>query len=1083
LSFRDLNLSGFYTAGDDRLTGFYIPVLKEAVAYDRLTGYFKSTSLVVAAAGLSYFIGAGSRMRLIVGADLTEEDVRAMTEGEPLPDVIARRLSANPVEGIDIVSDRRLEVLAYMAKTGQLEIKVGVPLNRAGRPLTRQESDRYFHSKYGVLRDSDGNRVAFIGSDNESASGWRTNHESFTVAKSWMPEVWAEQGKPICATFERHWQHRPDAGWAVVDLPAAVHDRLIKLVRPDPPPRRDPEEGLVSPRASEDQARLAFVRAAPLVDGGTGVGLATSGIEPWPHQLRIAERVVATFPRSYLLADEVGLGKTIEAGLVLRELLISGRAQTALLLVPASVARQWQEELLEKFSLSIPRYDGRTFWEPGTTNPVELPWSGNPWRAFPVVIATSHLARRRSRREEILSAAPWDVVLVDEAHHARRRGSSPSDTPNTLLSLLRRMKDARAWRSLYLASATPMQMHPHEAWDLLHLLGLTRRWAEDAAPFIRYYTQLREPFDGRDWEFLARMSRDFFDEPGVEPDATLERNLKDDLGLAGSAPVRDFHRNPPTRGGLAALSEETRQWMNAWLRAHTPMHDRVFRTTRNLLRQYKALGILSPDTVIPRRIVRDRFIPMTPGERELYQRIESYILRTYNAYLRGGNDKQPLGFIMTIYRRRLTSSFHAIERSLAKRLRVLQGNGAMSGLLDEDDLASLEGTGFVDLEDFEGTARALAKEIVELERFIADLAERPPDESKMARLHDELHEAFVGAHDTALIFTQYTDTMDYIREQLLPVYGSKVACYSGRGAERWDPEREQWHDVTKTELKRLFREGAEVKILIGTDSLSEGLNLQTCAKLVNYDMPWNFMRVEQRIGRIDRIGGREEVEISNYFYEGTVEEQIYQGIGEDFDWFEDVVGPAQPVLGQVERAIEEVAMEEPGDKRDADVRSRVGQIREQIAEAQRQPVTLADLEGVPATQPSAEPAITLGEVEEVLTSSAATAELLQPHPEIPGAYVIDGIAPGRGVTMRRAVLDEWAPRVRLLTYLTPEFDRLLAAAGVAMPEFVDGRPVILGRTVGRLRDIEEPPPEVIAASTGRLTIAEQVGELPLDDRL
>lgn len=1083
MSFRDLHLSGFYTAEDDRLNGFYIPVLKESITYDRLTGYFKSSSLVVAAAGLAYFIGSGGKIRLIAGADLADEDVRALTEGEPLPDVVARRLTSDPLAGVDIVSDRRLEVLAYLAKNGQLEIKIGVPVNRAGRPLPRSETDRYFHSKYGILTDGDGNRVAFIGSDNESASGWRTNHESFTVAKSWMREVWTEQGQPIHEAFLRHWIDRPDAGWAVVDLPEAVKEKLLKLVRPDPPPRRDPEEGAARGRESEDKARLSFVIAAPLIDGGTGVGFATAGIQAWPHQLGIAQTAVVTYPRSYLLADEVGLGKTIEIGLILRELLASERVKTALILVPASVARQWQEELYEKFGLNIPRYDGKAFWAPGTPDPQELEWSGNPWRAFPVVLASSHLARRRSRREELLGAAPWDALVVDEAHHARRAGSKPTDTPNTLLSLLRRLKDAQSWKVLYLASATPMQMHPHEAWDLLYLLGLTGGWQEGSAPFIRYYTELREPFDGRDWEFLARMSRAFFADPLARPNAALESRIKEELGVAGSVPVRQLHLNPPSPGAVSALGASARRWMDSWLRANTPMRDRVFRTTRRLLRQYKAQGILSADTVIPRREVRDRFIPMTPAEQELYGRIEHYILRTYDAYLRGGKDKRPLGFIMTIYRRRLTSSFHAIECSLRKRLKVLEANSSLSGLLDEDDLSALEATGYLDLEEYDGTAKALANEIIELNEFIRALQQRPPDESKMARLHDELHEAFTGIHDTALIFTQYTDTMDYVRDQLLPVYGAKVACYSGRGAERWDPATRRWHEVSKTELKRLFREGTDVKVLIGTDSLSEGLNLQTCAKLVNYDMPWNFMRVEQRIGRIDRIGGRERVEISNYFYEGTVEEQIYQGIGEDFDWFEDVVGPAQPVLGQVERVIEQVAMEEPGNQRDDDIRDRVAEIRQQIELAQSQPITIADLEGGPSPETVPEPAITLAEIEETLTGVAATAEQLRPHPEIAGAYVLTNIAEQPIVTMRRAVLDEWAPKVRLLTYLTPEFKELLSAAGAESPEMKDGRPLIGGRRIARLNDLGSENDSQQTQTVRRQTIAEQVGDLPLDDRL
>src|SRR5215218_4574880 len=122
--------------------------------------------------------------------------------------------------------------------------------------------------------------------------------------------------------------------------------------------------------------------------------------------------------------------------------------------------------------------------------------------------------------------------------------------------------------------------------------------------------------------------------------------------------------------------------------------------------------------------------------------------------------------------------------------------------------------------------------------------------------------------------------------------------------------------------------------------------LQTCGKLINYDMPWNFMRVEQRIGRIDRIGGQPLVQVSNYFYKDTVEEQIYHGIGEDFDWFTDVVGPAQPVLNQVERAIETVAMTAPSQARQQQVATRVAEIRSQIEEAKAEAITLDDLESV-----------------------------------------------------------------------------------------------------------------------------------------
>ncbi|NDU79502.1 helicase, partial [Actinomadura sp. DSM 109109] len=139
--------------------------------------------------------------------------------------------------------------------------------------------------------------------------------------------------------------------------------------------------------------------------------------------------------------------------------------------------------------------------------------------------------------------------------------------------------------------------------------------------------------------------------------------------------------------------------------------------------------------------------------------------------------------------------------------------------------------------------RSLGEEIAELRAFLRELTKRPPNESKMDYLLNELQASFAGVHDTVVIFTQYTDTMDYVRGQLVMQFGARVGCYSGRGGELWDPSLRAWVATSKESVKSMFRNG-ELKILIGTDSLSEGLNLQTCGRLFNYDMPWKFMRVE-----------------------------------------------------------------------------------------------------------------------------------------------------------------------------------------------------------------------------------------------
>lgn len=1036
---------------DDRLSGFFVPALERSVCYDRATGYFSSRALVSVARGLVGFLRNGGRMRLLAGAQLSDEDVAAMNGGRALAEVLVKQLLRNPVEGANLVAQRRFEILAWMVREEHLEVKIVVRIDDRGRPITGPALAPYYHKKSAVFYDGVGNRVALVGSNNESAMGWDEagNAEEFHVYRSWRPEAWADHGEMVVDHFEKEWngglQH-----WRVMPLPQAVREHLIQRVTfdGDPPYQTEGDLTQVAPHPtvprvvgtgpktavdSESRERLERLREAPRIGGGTGVGIVTAPVEPWPHQQRIAHQITRTFPRSYLLADEVGMGKTIEAGLVFRELLLSGKAERILILVPASVIKQWQEELWEKFLLRIPRLEKNGYWyraggidEPAT--PAAL--GGNPWNAFPVLLATSHLARTRKRRDQVVAAGPWDVVFVDEAHHARRRGSKADATPNALLTLLRTMKQQSSWKALYLASATPMQMYAHEAWDLLELLGLTEKWGKSAEEFTTYFAQLRESGSDRDWHFLQSMLSDHLSEPANVAPAAVQQRVRDLLPSQLRAKrIMQLHEVSVSSSTLAGLSGDERSALDYWLRENTPMRRRVFRTTRTTLHEYMRVGLLDPTTVIPERRVTDRFIDMNPAEASLYDRIEEYIGRYYNHYKTAGGAQRALGFIMTVYRRRLTSSFEAITRSLRKRRSVLQGDGAtLDKLLDEDDVGVFanEDRGLFDLEELEDSKQRLDLELDELDAFVADLERLPPDESKMHSLLDDLQSAFHRGHSTAIIFTQYGDTMDYVANKLTATFGSAVATWSGSGGTRWNSATRTWDSIPKAELKDLFRNGQEVRILVGTDSMSEGLNLQTCGLLINYDMPWNFMRVEQRIGRVDRIGGQSKVEVFNYFYRDTVEQRIYEGLAEDIDWFESVVGPARPVLGQIESIIEDAAMRSNDGARDAGIKAAIDRVRQSLEIAQEQPVQLDDLaQGIIGDDP--DPVVRLKDVETEILQNPLTRPLMEDSMEHPGAFRLAVPGVERLVTFDRDLVDLATQPVELLTFGGPAFEKLIDA--------------------------------------------------------
>ena len=686
-------------------------------------------------------------------------------------------------------------------------------------------------------------------------------------------------------------------------MPQAVRDRLVQLVSPDwTPPPRDPLEPppLLTPSELE---HLDAIRAAPSTC--SGVGLVSAAVEPWPHQLAIARRITETWPRSYLLADEVGLGKTIETGLVLRELLLSGRLRTALLLVPASVLIQWQEELSEKFLLDIPRLD-----------------SGD-------------LVRADGRRDK-----------------AAASGES-------------------AWRSapVLLASATPMQMSTHDIWDLLQLFGLPSPWSDSAERMERYFGEFGAEFADRDWQFLRSMLAGHFAEADADP--TLVAEMTQQLRLVAAKRIIEFHKRPYTKNSTRDLTKDQESCWDTWLRASTPVRDRVFRTTRATLRTYQAEGVLPEGTAVPERTVTHESCDLGQQAETLYGRIDSYIKRHYDAYLADRGHRRPLGFIMTVYRRRLTSSFHAVRCSLERRRDVLQGRRQLGAFVDDDDLMSsqesnaLAGNGTAASSAAPGGADAasawgpesvdadwddmaaatvsehLADELAELASFIDELSKLPPDEPKTSMLYELLETSFTGGHRSVVVFTQYADTLRYLRERLRVFYGSGIVCHYGGRGERWDPDAGDWAVISKERVKELFRQGDDVRIMLGTDSMSEGLNLQTCARVINYDLPWNCMRVEQRIGRVDRIGGQPRVEVTNLSYKGTVEDDILRRIEDRLSWFTTVVGNAQPVLASMEAAIQRAALGQITPD------LAVHEIEQMNRQAIASPVKLADLDAVP----------------------------------------------------------------------------------------------------------------------------------------
>lgn len=858
----------------------YEPALKRAVRYDRCCAYFSSSVLAAAAAGFGAFIqrsldGAITEkpaLRLLVNEELSEADARALLEaGETAP--LIRTLLDRLGSPETALQKRRLEMLAWLVRDGWLELRVGV----------MRQGDGILHAKFGLFTDAAGDAVVFAGSGNETAQGLRVNYEKLEVSGSWAD---AERYAHHRDEFDVLWSDQ-DPAVTTVPLPVAVRDELIKLA-PETAPVAEAEDTL---RRRKAAMLWAYAMEAPfMADGGAATCDAMAPVTLWPHQRHVVAETAEAWPEGRLLCDEVGMGKTVEAILILRRLLAGRGVKRALILPPANLLPQWQGELREKGGLWVPLLEDQRVlrWPDGRTERVA--GLAEALRQD-LLLMSRETARTEDNVPAMLDAPSWDLVLLDEGHAARRANQVEGEfnAATLLLDLLRRMQATGQAGSLLILSATPMQTEPWEPWDLLQVLGEGGLWLSGFHVVRRYYEALDALEQGslsRSRALaMARILAATSDRP--PPPEELRLPAPEDREAFADA--------------IRFLPSEAREQVVCWLRQCSPLPRRMHRNTRRTLGRYFEMGLL--DRPPPKRDVKEIVFDFdTAEERAVYDAVAHYIDHRFAVLAQQRPGK---GFVKTVYERRAASSPAALRRSLERRalgLRAVIAQRAVDETLaDLDDVRELEDLLTVKLTSaLPDTPEEARAELSEVEDLLLRIEAMGSLDTKRDRLVEWTRRLTEDGR-SVLVFTSFADTMEYLRNALVGAFGALVASYSGDGGAFRDGS--SWRSATKEEVTVALRQG-RIKVLVCTDAASEGLNLQAAGALVNYDLPWNPSKVEQRIGRIDRIGQAHAVlPIVNLYLKDSIDLRVYRALARRCGLFESFVGPMQPVLSQALRML------------------------------------------------------------------------------------------------------------------------------------------------------------------------------------
>lgn len=923
LSFKNIQpLKKKYTGRTSFFKELLNPALKNgAVEYNALSAYFNTGSLFSICEGLDYFLSKNCKMQIVISDEIKDVQLLGAASTSEIDEEQVVKFEDRLLNHCDLLTTTletdSVAVLAFLMKKGLLRVKVA------------EMSNGLFHPKKYIIKDEENNVMVGQGSSNHTEAAIERNYEDHKLFTNWsFGKDYFFDDDPSYQTdeddFKRIWNEEDPEIKSVRELSIEFAEELLKKL--GNPEIEKVIKNIEKARENDNKENLMEnIKQSPIFQE---FNVPSSSL--YPHQINAVKQAQKMWPVRILFADEVGLGKTFELGFLLSYMKKFNLLENVLILCPAQLVKQWQKELSDHFGEEFLRYDrNKKSWvylddnSENISHEGDLTYSNN----FPKFAIMSRFMAIKDMDNNIFknSESFPNLLIVDEAHAARQYRNSAGKLQNTIFRrVLNKYKNDLS--HIAFASATPLRKELTEPYFLLELLGVDNFISENE------YLEIFEIFSTVNKGITLGLSQIMMIRNIIKKivDHTNKELYNSNEDLKN---IYSYFENLSEPPDIPWLYEN----VNSLIKFLTLFHPLRLFTARNVQDNLKKF----PKTYkIPKRVFFNTPIKSNDIDIDLedyFDSLENYTNQHYYKFEQAlmPDSKLPRKLMLSRIKERFSSSFWSARKTIENRISTIEGK---LELIKNDNFSEKELRSLLEIQsfedDFEETIENIYSEeakkfnanYIDWERvitvgedellslnqiksfsdkIISDCEEGKNPDPKINYLIEELRNSFEKDPDESiLIFSKYTDTLVevikeveselYIKQKTFNGYGiytgsDKKIFINGFSEARSVKDRDHITDSLKSK---------KINIVFCSNAAGEGLNLQAASKLINIDVPWVAADLEQRIGRVARLGQkRDSVKILNFWYPNH-ESRMYKRIIERAKLGSLAVGTFPPVIDE-----------------------------------------------------------------------------------------------------------------------------------------------------------------------------------------